>query len=317
MNMEVLNSLHTREQLESKMRKKVRINNTIMIILALLPILSLLGYLPIYSSREGSDPEALVVAVFIIQMIFIPFFPLAYQWFFTKKIWKEYLDDPVHDTPLDMERIHDVLTTFSLWPRKYHEKAVKDTTEQVKKLFYKGTLEGVFDYVTGEYYPPSVVSSRNINKPGQPLPPRTFHVERRTYPDRRDERSRDIMKALESDFSSMDVNTLGLYLEEIISKHGFITTLTPALNGYGWDIIGETEGEKVLVKLYKNPLGTKVGLKEARDVKGSMVFHGTTRAILVTNTTFTRGVLGMDGGFELWDGERMKDEFRELLTGKG
>lgn len=106
------------------------------------------------------------------------------------------------------------------------------------------------------------------------------------------------------------------YVAELLRFQGYKTRMTPRSGDYGVDIVATKDGTKtaVQVKRYTKKLDQKP-IREA--VTGMAVRqYGCTKAMVVTNSTFTKAAtfLAAESGCELVDREKLGEwvmEFQE------
>lgn len=131
---------------------------------------------------------------------------------------------------------------------------------------------------------------------------------------RRWKRQRDWMAAFRrSGITTIDEMS-GRTFEERLRLHfndrGWHIQLTPVSGDFGADLVGtDALGQRVVVQA-KRYHGS-VGVHAIQEVLGGKAHYGATRAIVVTNSTFTPNArtLATQSGVELWDRTRL---IREL-----
>lgn len=95
------------------------------------------------------------------------------------------------------------------------------------------------------------------------------------------------------------------YLQFLFEKLGFKTTLTPPQGDFGADLILERDGLRTAVQA-KRFAGT-VGVEAVQQVVAAMPFYECNRAIVVTNSYFSKRAkeLAKANQVELWDRKKL------------
>lgn len=119
---------------------------------------------------------------------------------------------------------------------------------------------------------------------------------------------RKALQALQiSHIDTMTGEEFEQYVAELLHFQGYKTRMTPRSGDYGVDIVASKDGVKtaVQIKRYSNKLDQKP-IREA--VTGMAVRqYGCTKAMVVTNSTFTKAAefLAKESGCELIDREKL------------
>lgn len=104
-----------------------------------------------------------------------------------------------------------------------------------------------------------------------------------------------------SDIDKMSGEVFEKYLEVLFERLGYKVERTRYIGDYGADLIIERDGVKTVVqaKRYKG----KVGIKAIQEVLGAKGYYNCDRAMVITNSYFTRQAkeLADKNGVELWD----------------
>ncbi len=91
---------------------------------------------------------------------------------------------------------------------------------------------------------------------------------------------------------------------------GYRVTLTDASHDYGADLILKKHGEIIVVqaKRYRG----NVGIAAVQEVVGSIAYYGADRAMVVTNSHFTKSAknLARQNDVELWGREQIQYNFK-------
>lgn len=121
------------------------------------------------------------------------------------------------------------------------------------------------------------------------------------------------VKYLNSSLYMID-NMKGEEFEECLKAHfrkiGYIVKLTPKSHDYGADLLLKDNKNNYCVVQSKRYKGS-VGIKSVQEVIGAREFYGGIRAIVITNSRFTKSAydLARASGVELWDRDKLKEVF--------
>lgn len=104
-------------------------------------------------------------------------------------------------------------------------------------------------------------------------------------------------------------------LQLFFNDRGWHVQLTPASGDFGADLVGTDEtGQRVVIqaKRYQDP----VGVHAIQEVLGGKAHYGATRALVITNSTFTANArtLAQGAQVELWDRERLIQELASITS---
>lgn len=104
-----------------------------------------------------------------------------------------------------------------------------------------------------------------------------------------------------SDIDTMSGELFEKYLEVLFERLGYKVERTRYIGDYGADLIIQKDGIRTAVqaKRYKG----KVGVKAIQEVVGAKGYYNCDRAMIVSNSYFTRQAkeLASKNGVELWD----------------
>lgn len=101
---------------------------------------------------------------------------------------------------------------------------------------------------------------------------------------------------------------------KLFERKGYKTTVTQERGDFGVDVIAEAGSDKIAiqVKHWQAP----VGGPDVHKTVGSMITFGANRAMVVTSSDFTNQAYEIQkrgSPVELWNGSRLRDEFRQHL----
>ena len=120
-----------------------------------------------------------------------------------------------------------------------------------------------------------------------------------------------------SDLATMDLLdgvSFEVRLAKLFHDLGYHVTMTPGSHDFGADLVGERRGERIVVQAKR--LGAQVGIAAVQEVAGARMHYRATRAIVVTNQTFTASAreLAISNGVELWDRYRLAEMLGEAAA---
>ncbi len=121
------------------------------------------------------------------------------------------------------------------------------------------------------------------------------------------------VKYLNSSLYMID-NMKGEEFEECLKAHfrklGYAVKLTPKSHDYGADLLFKDNKNNYCVVQAKRYKGS-VGIKSVQEVIGAREYYGGIRAIVITNSRFTKSAydLARASGVELWDRDKLKEVF--------
>ncbi len=100
------------------------------------------------------------------------------------------------------------------------------------------------------------------------------------------------------------------YARAQFRRLGYRVTLTEPSHDYGADLILKKRGEKIVVqtKRYEK----SVGIAAVQEVVGSVAYYEADRAMVVTNSHFTKSArtLAQQNDVELWDRKEIRKQFK-------
>ncbi len=311
------------EELQAKIRKKVRLSKMVEILILAITFSVLVSTILGFMGEETARNGRLFLILTFSSALFIPAIQFVYQWASTNILWKEYLDSTAYIEPVELYDVHTMFmsTIFSSKKGWLFEKNIKNTQEQLLKLIYKGTLQGRYDLQARKYLPPSVIKRLKDERTyflSPAPPPRDLWYQRKEYA-----KIRDIEACMANDFHNIDIYQFEKYVVGLLEKIGYATKTSPAHEDHGNDIVAEKGGEFTFVKVVIESPDEKIGLMEVRSAVDSMENFNTERTIIVTNATFTKTAHEVESkshDIEMWDGEELKRLFAECYldsTSKG
>ena len=101
-------------------------------------------------------------------------------------------------------------------------------------------------------------------------------------------------------------------LSQLFAKLGFSVQRTPLSGDQGADLIVEKKGSRTVVQAKR--YSGKVTNKAVQEIFAAKTFYNADRAIVVTNSVFTKSAieLAISNGVELWDGGKL-EEIRSVV----
>ncbi len=122
-------------------------------------------------------------------------------------------------------------------------------------------------------------------------------------------------KYLKSPLSAIDVMSgeeFEEYLKYYFESQGYKVKLTPVTNDYGADLVLKKDGEVTVVqaKRWNNPVGNSA----VQEIVASKGYYKATKAMVVTNSTFTSNALNLAKANDvvLWDRNYIKKNFEKM-----
>ena len=99
------------------------------------------------------------------------------------------------------------------------------------------------------------------------------------------------------------------YLSQQFRRMGYRVRFTEASHDYGADLVLKKRGEKIVVQAKR--YDKNVGLAAVQEVVGSVAYYEADRAMVVTNSGFTKSAryLARQNEVELWDREEIRKRF--------
>ena len=114
---------------------------------------------------------------------------------------------------------------------------------------------------------------------------------------------RAAQKVVPSTLGAMTGEQFEQYIASILRREGHVAKLTPRSGDYGVDIIMDN-----CVAIQCKRYSGSVGLKAVQEVYAGMMHYGCSRAIVVTNSRFTKSAfrLAKELDVALWDGKAIQ-----------
>lgn len=99
------------------------------------------------------------------------------------------------------------------------------------------------------------------------------------------------------------------YLEVHFRHMGYRVKLTSYSHDFGADLIVKKRGEKIVVQAKR--YAKNVGISAVQEAVGSVAYYGADRAMVVTNSGFTKSArdLARQNEVELWGRQEIRDKF--------
>ena len=100
----------------------------------------------------------------------------------------------------------------------------------------------------------------------------------------------------------------------LFEKKGYKTSVTQERGDFGIDVLAETKKEKIAIQV--KHWKASVGGPDVHKTLGSMMTFGANMAMVVTSSDFTNQAYEIQrrgAPVELWNGEKLRDEFRQYL----
>lgn len=119
---------------------------------------------------------------------------------------------------------------------------------------------------------------------------------------------------IENNFSRFEPFEFEKLIAKLFEKKGYKTSVTQERGDFGIDVLAEAGNEKIAIQV--KHWQASVGGPDVHKTLGSMVTFGATRAMVVTSSDFTNQayeIQKMGAPIELWNGSKLKDEFRQYL----
>ena len=119
-------------------------------------------------------------------------------------------------------------------------------------------------------------------------------------------------------FDRFDPYSFERLVARLFTSKGYRTEVTQGSGDMGVDVVARNSSETVAIQVKK--WKGNVGGPDVHKTLGSMVSHRATRALVVTTSDFTNQAYDiLKGGspVELWNGQRLANEFRENLIREG
>ena len=119
---------------------------------------------------------------------------------------------------------------------------------------------------------------------------------------------------IENNFNRFEPFEFERLIAKLFEKKGYKSSVTQQRGDFGIDVIAEAGNEKIAIQV--KHWKASVGGPDVHKTLGSMVTFGATRAMVVTSSDFTNQayeIQRMGAPVELWNGSRLRDEFRQYL----
>lgn len=121
-------------------------------------------------------------------------------------------------------------------------------------------------------------------------------------------------KDIENNFARFEPFEFERLVSKLFEKKGYKTTVTPERADFGVDVIAEAGKDKIAIQV--KHWQASVGGPDVHKTLGSMMTFGANRAMVVTSSDFTNQAYEIQkrgAPIELWNGSRLRDEFRQYL----
>ncbi|MCE2508983.1 MAG: restriction endonuclease [Nitrosopumilaceae archaeon] len=119
-------------------------------------------------------------------------------------------------------------------------------------------------------------------------------------------------------FDRFDPYSFERLVARLFTSKGYRTEVTQGSGDMGVDVVASNSSETIAIQVKK--WRGNVGGPDVHKTLGSMVSHRATRALVVTTSDFTNqayDILRGGSPVDLWNGQRLANEFREHLIQKG
>ena len=119
---------------------------------------------------------------------------------------------------------------------------------------------------------------------------------------------------IQNNFSRFEPFEFERLVAKLFEKKGYKTTVTQERGDFGVDVLAEAGGDKIAIQV--KHWQASVGGPDVHKTLGSMLTFGATRAMVVTSSDFTnqaREIQRRGAPVELWNGSKLRDEFRQHL----
>ncbi len=104
------------------------------------------------------------------------------------------------------------------------------------------------------------------------------------------------------------------FLSQLFIKLGYQTTITPASNDYGVDLIVTKNGETIAIQAKRYSEGNVVGISAIQEAIGGMNFYKTDKAMVITTSSYTQNAqnLAKESGVIIWDRKELIKRIEEI-----
>lgn len=119
---------------------------------------------------------------------------------------------------------------------------------------------------------------------------------------------------INNNFSRFEPFEFERLVAKLFEKKGYKATVTQERGDFGVDILAEAGKEKIAIQV--KHWQASVGGPDVHKTLGSMITFGANRAMVVTSSDFTNQAYEIQkrgAPVELWNGSRLRDEFRQYL----
>ena len=119
---------------------------------------------------------------------------------------------------------------------------------------------------------------------------------------------------IKNNFSRFEPFEFERLVAKLFEKKGYKATVTQESGDFGVDILAEAGKEKIAIQV--KHWQASVGGPDVHKTLGSMITFGANRAMVITSSDFTNQAYEIQkrgSPVELWNGSRLRDEFRQYL----
>ena len=119
---------------------------------------------------------------------------------------------------------------------------------------------------------------------------------------------------IKNNFSRFEPFEFERLVAKLFERKGYKTTVTRERGDFGVDVIAEAGSDKIAIQV--KHWQASVGGPDVHKTVGSMITYGANRAMGVTSSDFTNQAYEIQkrgSPVELWNGSRLRDEFRQYL----
>ena len=119
------------------------------------------------------------------------------------------------------------------------------------------------------------------------------------------------------DFTNLDGHQFEKYMQNVFELLGYIVVRLPLSGDQGADLIIARGDEKKVVQVKKHT--ETISNKAIQEVVAAKFYYKADKAMVVTNSLFTKGAidLALANDVELWDGQKLENVIKELKIPKG
>lgn len=119
---------------------------------------------------------------------------------------------------------------------------------------------------------------------------------------------------IKNNFSRFEPFEFERLVAKLFERKGYKTTVTQERGDFGVDVIAEAGSDKIAIQV--KHWQASVGGPDVHKTVGSMITFGANRAMVVTSSDFTNQAYEIQkrgSPVELWNGSRLRGEFRQHL----